>query len=278
VDLSATPRRVLVVDDDVLTTELEQVALEAQGNEVEVANSVAEALRCMVKRSPFDVLLTDLHIEGPGDGLVVAAAGKALQPGMITHLMSGYPDIASGLKAIESAVDDIFVKPATAQTLRERVGHALARPSLGKVGRERLPALLREYRAALIEEWYVTVEADPSLATIALDKTGRLDHIAELLLNLAARMENPQSLRPGTAKLIAQSEAARLHGSVRREQGYGPIGILREAARLRETIGALIERHLMLIDLSFFLRDVLNLNVGLDAEIIESLAAWGLDG
>jgi len=145
------------------------------------------------------------------------------------------------------------------------------------LGRERLPTLLRAHHEVVVEAWLRAVEGDPQLALIKLDRSGRLDHVDEMVLALSFRMEMPQLLGPESSEQAAQTAASRRHGKVRRAQGYQPIGMLREATFLREVIGGLIAEKFHLIDLSYFLRDILNLNQGLDAEIIESLSAWGLE-
>jgi YesN/AraC family two-component response regulator len=50
---------------------------------------VTEALRRIATES-FDVLITDLHMPGPGDGFTVVSAMRHSQPNALTMLVSGF--------------------------------------------------------------------------------------------------------------------------------------------------------------------------------------------
>jgi DNA-binding NtrC family response regulator len=60
--------KVLLVDDDDDVHAMMKATLQHKGFDVVAAASVTEALRCITSES-FDVLITDLHIPDPGDGL-----------------------------------------------------------------------------------------------------------------------------------------------------------------------------------------------------------------
>jgi len=60
--------KVLLVDDDDDVHAMMKATLQLKGFDVVAAASVTEALRCITSES-FDVLITDLHIPDPGDGL-----------------------------------------------------------------------------------------------------------------------------------------------------------------------------------------------------------------
>ena len=67
------PTRILLVDDDeVINTMLGEV-LQEQGFDVTTAGNVPEALK-LISSEAYDVLLSDLHMPGTGDGLTVVSA------------------------------------------------------------------------------------------------------------------------------------------------------------------------------------------------------------
>jgi DNA-binding NtrC family response regulator len=73
------PIKVLLVDDDeVLRFSLSKV-LELNGFYVTTAANVAEALK-HISSNPYDVLLSDLHMPGAGDGLTVVSAMRHANP------------------------------------------------------------------------------------------------------------------------------------------------------------------------------------------------------
>ena len=65
--------RVLVVDDDQAIRTGLCTILEKHGFEVACAADVRGALK-LISSQKFDVLLTDLHMPGAGDGLTVVSA------------------------------------------------------------------------------------------------------------------------------------------------------------------------------------------------------------
>jgi CheY-like chemotaxis protein len=65
-EVLATPK-ILLVDDDETIRETLSVLLEHSGFQVVVAANVNDALS-LISSQTFDVLLSDLHMPGPGDG------------------------------------------------------------------------------------------------------------------------------------------------------------------------------------------------------------------
>src|ERR1700684_3173271 len=72
IEPSEHPRILLVDDNEMVRTSLTAV-LEVNKFHVTTAANVAEALH-LIDIEPFDVLLCDLHMPGPGDGFTVVSA------------------------------------------------------------------------------------------------------------------------------------------------------------------------------------------------------------
>lgn len=90
------------------------------------------------------MLITDLHMPDPGDGLTVVSAMRPSQPKTLTILVSGYPDMQSATAAILLEVDEIVAKPFEigqfAELIRERV---VSRRSAIRVDKECVGAVLQ---------------------------------------------------------------------------------------------------------------------------------------
>ena len=57
------------------------------------------------------MLITDLHVPNPADGLAVVTAMRHSQPDALTMLVSGFPDVQSAMAAIFQEANEIIVKP-----------------------------------------------------------------------------------------------------------------------------------------------------------------------
>ena len=112
--------RVLLVDNDDAVRAMMTRALELKGFEVVAAANATDALRCIVTDC-FDVLITDLHVPNPTDGLAVVTAMRQSQPDAVTMLVSGFPDVQSAMAAVFLEANEIIVKPFEIWRLTELV-------------------------------------------------------------------------------------------------------------------------------------------------------------
>lgn len=123
--------RLLLVDDDEAVRSGLQGMLEACDFEVVVASNVNEALK-RITTETFDVLLTDLHMPGAGDGLTVASVMRHMNPKAVTILLSANPDMAKAAAAIRQQTDEILRKPVMVgdmvEVIRKRLSQSVPRP------------------------------------------------------------------------------------------------------------------------------------------------------
>jgi len=94
----AVARILLVDDDEVVRYSLGRV-LEKNDFQVTTAPTVSEALK-VISSASFDVLLSDLHMPGAGDGLTVVSAMRHANPKAVTLRMSGFPQMPAAAEAI----------------------------------------------------------------------------------------------------------------------------------------------------------------------------------
>jgi len=123
----ATPRRVLVVEDDGLVASMVEQALVHVGHHVESAASGAEALE-LVRCGRFqpDLVLTDLTLEDLS-GIEVARGLRRLLPGIDVIVTSGY--LSTPVQDAEWARRGyrFLAKPFGARALIEMVGRRIER-------------------------------------------------------------------------------------------------------------------------------------------------------
>jgi DNA-binding NtrC family response regulator len=118
-------KRLLFVDDERAIRETLSVILRRYGFTVTLAATVAEALEEMQKQE-FDLLLCDLNIQKEQDGYEVIRAMRKQNPGCVTIVLTGYPDVETAVEGIHLGVDDYIMKPANADVLVALLAEKLA--------------------------------------------------------------------------------------------------------------------------------------------------------
>jgi DNA-binding NtrC family response regulator len=107
--MAREPEILLVDDEDNIRLTLPPI-LQSHGFKVTATATVRQALRLISKRH-FDILISDLNIERPGDGFTVVSAMRSTQPNALRFILTGYPDFESALNALRQEVDDYLIKP-----------------------------------------------------------------------------------------------------------------------------------------------------------------------
>jgi DNA-binding NtrC family response regulator len=118
--------RVLIVDDDRTLREGCASLLQVDGYQVTSCGRGDEAIE-MFRRSPFDIVLVDLHMT-PVPGMEILKAVLEVRPGTIVVMMTGNPSVASSVEATRVGAWDYLPKPFSAthiQVLFGRAAHAV---------------------------------------------------------------------------------------------------------------------------------------------------------
>ncbi len=118
--------RVLVVEDNEAIRLSLFAILKNHGFEVTCAADVSEALK-FISSQKYDVLLSDLHMPGAGDGLTVVSAMRHANPEAVTLLLSAFPEMSAAANAILMQTDEILVKPMNVPDLLDAITQRLAR-------------------------------------------------------------------------------------------------------------------------------------------------------
>jgi len=247
-------KRVLFVDDEPGIRATLPVILRHEGFDVSVAASVTEAVQ-LIKDKTFDVLISDLNIGEPGDGFTVVSVMRRLQPEVVTFILTGFPDFESALRAIRSQVDDYLIKPAVIAELvglvKERVINRKPRRAIRV---QRVSDFLLSHANPILERWLREVAHDERLARPALSKRERLLNCPEILASICEQLNNdPRNLSERTKR------AATEYGEARFRQSYTVEMMVLEKRILQRCIADLLQEHLLALDVSSLIADVLHL-------------------
>jgi DNA-binding NtrC family response regulator len=122
---------VLVVDDEADHAEVMSEALSRQGYKTEVAHDLAEAQRRMDKQK-FDVIVTDLMMNGKREGMMLLEQAKTLEPPPPVLMVTAMNDVPTSKEALKHGAYDYIVKPLDLDEFRAQVNRAAEKSQLRK--------------------------------------------------------------------------------------------------------------------------------------------------
>lgn len=261
--------RILFADDEPAIRMTLPVILQQHGFEVSVAATVPEAL-AYINREPFDVLLADLNIGASGDGFTLISAMRRVQPSAVTLILTGYPDFESALQAIRSQVDDYLIKPADLNQLVATIREQTATPRRkAPLQVKRISTILRERSVEIVDEWLNETRQNPTLSSVPLSTQERIDHIRQIIEQIAQRIESEPNVIS-----TQENQSATKHGQLRFEQGYTVRRIAIEARLLQVVICRVLYKHLLSIEMSTIIWDIMVMGEGLQEQFEESIRAF----
>ena len=261
--------RILFADDEPAIRMTLPAILQQQGFEVSAAATVAEAL-AYINRDTFDVLLADLNIGERGDGFTLISAMRRVQPRAVTLILTGYPDFETALQAIRNQVDDYLTKPADLEQLVATIKEKSTNPQrMAPLQVKRVSAVLRDCADEILNEWLSEANKNTTLSSLHLSRKERLDHIRQIIEELAKRIEAGSTVISGHEK-----KGATMHGQERYKQGYTVRRIAIEARLLHGVISRVLHKHLLSIDMSTCISDIMLMGEGLHEEFEESIRAF----
>jgi two-component system, NtrC family, response regulator AtoC len=120
-----TPLRILLVDDDPVSTEVLRARLEGSGNlEVGQVDSGQEALTWLA-RSPWDAVVSDVMMPGM-DGIELVREVRAQDPSLPVFLVTGRATVRKAVEGIRAGATDFLPKPVDVEALRVLLERAVA--------------------------------------------------------------------------------------------------------------------------------------------------------
>ncbi|HTF65616.1 MAG TPA: response regulator [Edaphobacter sp.] len=264
--------RILLVDDDELIRYALSALLKEEGFDVTTSDSPADALK-LISSEIFDVLLSDLHMPGLGDGLTVVSAMRHANPKAVTILLSAFPEMTAATQAILLQADQILVKPMDIATLVATIKQRLASEVIPARTIESVASILERSTPTIIEEWYDRIEESKKLTIVGMTREQRTSHIPKILIDLVVRLRSFQPL--GSMTLV--SVAAQQHGTLRCQQGYSSAMLVEESRMLQVSIFHTLQKNLGNIDFSVLLTEVMAIADEVDAQLSQATDSYSAE-
>lgn len=134
---------ILVVDDDDIVRKPLIELLTIHGYITSGASTVQGALQ-KIKEDVYDLVITDLKMDGMRSGIDVLRAAKQIDPLMEVMVITGYGTIESAVEAMKLGASDYILKPPASDEFLMRVERAL--------GRKQMTEEINRLRERLMEE------------------------------------------------------------------------------------------------------------------------------
>jgi CheY-like chemotaxis protein len=261
--------RVLLVDDDEVARMSLGFLLEQAGFTVTSARNVPEALKYILAES-FDVLLTDLHMPGAGDGLTVISAMRHANPKAVTLLLSAFPEMTAAAQAILRQADEILLKPIDVVSLLQVIHQRVASGPQRRREIVTVATILERNRDHIIQEWFGRVQAEETLMSIPLSREQRCSHLPLVFIDLINRLRLQEPM--GTKG--PRSAGAARHGVNRFSQGYTAGMLVEESRMLQVSIFNTLHKNLVNIDYSVLLFGVMTIADEIDFQLSQAIESY----
>lgn len=262
--------RILLVDDDEVVRTSLACVLESSGFTITPAANVSEALKLISGPETYDVLLSDLHMPGAGDGLTVVSAMRHANPRAVTLLLSAFPEMTAAAQAILHQTDEILVKPMDVTSLIQIIRQRVASGPLRTREIETVAAILERTTESTIQEWFERIQTDSKLMSIPMSREQRCGHLPLVFRDLISRLGSSQPI--GSKELISISAAE--HGVDRFRQGYSAAMLVEESRMLQVSIFHTLQTNLTSIDYSVLLIGVMSIADQIDFQLSQAIASF----
>jgi DNA-binding NtrC family response regulator len=122
---AAQSSRILIVDDDQETCRLIAELVAESGRELQEAHTGDDAIE-RARHERFDLVISDINLNGPDSGLDVLRAFKRANPEGEVVLISGFGTLDTAVEAVRAGAFDYISKPFNIGEVRATVSRALA--------------------------------------------------------------------------------------------------------------------------------------------------------
>jgi CheY-like chemotaxis protein len=265
--------RVLLVDDDEVVRMTLTGVLEQAGFTITTAANVPEALRLITGDESYDVLLSDLHMPGAGDGLTVVSAMRHANPTAVTLLLSAFPEMTAAAAAILQQTDEILLKPVDATSLIDVIKQQLSSRPPPKRVIETVASILERETTNTIRAWHARIETEPWLMSIPMTYGQRCSHLPVLFRDLILRLRSNQPI--GT-KALSPTGAAE-HGENRFRQGYTAAMLVEESRMLQVSLFETLQKNLAFIDYTVVLLGVMTIADEVDSQLSRAMQRFSVE-
>ncbi len=132
---------ILLVEDEANARRVLAMGLQAKGHDVVPCPGPDEAEEALNSQR-FDVVLTDLRMQGRDAGLEVVRLSARLQPEARVLLLTAYASADTAVAAMREGAFDYLTKPVSGEELGQAVERALADVEAEDTGKEKTSAMM----------------------------------------------------------------------------------------------------------------------------------------
>jgi DNA-binding NarL/FixJ family response regulator len=261
--------KVLLIDDDEIARSAITLVLEESGFEVSNASNVAQALK-LIAAEKYDVLLSDLHMPGAGEGLTAVSAMRHANPRAVTLLLSAFPKMASATQAILLQANEIAVEPMELAQLVDVIKRRLAVGPVRNRVIESVAQIVDRTAQSTIRAWFDLVQKEEKLQSVPMTFEKRTSHLRQVLAELVMRLTSYKEI--GSRELV--SAAAAKHGEERRKAGYSAAMLIEESRMLQVSLFQTLQNNLASLDFSVLLIGVMTIADEIDSQLSQAMAAY----
>ncbi len=141
--------RVLCVDDEPVILQILRRLLEVQGFEPVTCGDPLAAI-VLFDESPFDVVITDIHMPGM-DGMALTRALHERQPDLPVVVVTGHGTVDTAIQALREGASGMLIKPFTGEELLGELRRALSSSQM------RYEALQYRYMSPVLDSIALTL-------------------------------------------------------------------------------------------------------------------------
>src|SRR2546421_8659321 len=128
-DSEITPSDLLIVDDEREHAQVMCEALARQGHNCDVTYNLNEA-RSRLDKKRYDVIVTDMVMDGRRDGLELLRISRQLEPPPPLILVTAHSDVPTCKQALNEGAYDYIEKPLDLEHFRAQVNRAAEKAAL----------------------------------------------------------------------------------------------------------------------------------------------------
>jgi hypothetical protein len=168
-------------------------------------------------------------------------------------------------------VDDFFTKPVDVVNLIQKFRAPTPAPQQMRrpVSAKKISMVIRENRERVVESWAARCSAHKELSKVRLTQSELIEHVPELLLEIADRID----IHPEQASTSAADVAAK-HGIARCREGYSLPMLLVESAILERTLSELMQENLLSIEISTLIPDLHQMSDAINCAVETEVRAF----
>jgi hypothetical protein len=133
--------------------------------------------------------------------------------------------------------------------------------------------ILKRSKTPLIADWLARAKRSPELNHLHLSDEERTGHLPKLVDDLVVRLSKARM--PNEDSDAIASVAAVAHGGLRHKQGYSASMLIHESRILQVTLFGTLHQNLAELDFNLLLPDVMIIADEVDAQLTQTMEAFG---